>query len=274
MIGPLMVEPLVKVEISEGLFRITLDRPAKRNALSHALVSQLTAAVARAAGDASTRLVVVSANGPAFCAGMDLDEMQGRADAPNADDEWDKDAADYRDLLVAILKLDVPTLAVVQGPAIAGGFGLVLACDLVLASSAARFALPEPKRGISPAVVSPLLIYRIGVGPATPLLLAGQVLTAEAAFRVGLCHMVSPPEKLDASREEFATPILAGAPQALAMTKRLVRSFALATLLEQLEAGRKVSAEARCTPEAREGLAAFLEKREPSWYVPPGRKSV
>ena len=132
---------------------------------------------------------MLSANGPAFCAGMDLDEMQGRADAPNADDEWDKDASDYRDLLVAILKLDVPTLAVVQGPAIAGGFGLVLACDLVLASSAARFALPEPKRGISPAVVSPLLIYRIGVGPATPLLLAGQVLTAEAAFRVGLCHI-------------------------------------------------------------------------------------
>ena len=274
MIGPLMVEPLVKVEISEGLFRITLDRPAKRNALSRALVGQLTAAVARAAGDASTRLVVLAANGPAFCAGMDLDEMQGRADAPNADDEWDKDASDYRDLLVAILKLDVPTLAVVQGPAIAGGFGLVLACDLVLASSAARFALPEPKRGISPAVVSPLLIYRIGVGPSTPLLLAGQVLTAEAALRVGLCHMVSPPEKLDASREELATPILAGAPQALAMTKRLVRSFALATLLEQLEAGRKVSAEARRTPEAREGLAAFLEKREPSWYVPPGRKSV
>lgn len=274
MIGPLMVEPLVKVEISEGLFRITLDRPAKRNALSRALVGQLTAAMARAAGDASTRLVVLAANGPAFCAGMDLDEMQGRADAPNADDEWDKDASDYRDLLVAILKLDVPTLAVVQGPAIAGGFGLVLACDLVLASSAARFALPEPKRGISPAVVSPLLIYRIGVGPSTPLLLAGQVLTAEAALRVGLCHMVSPPEKLDASREELATPILAGAPQALAMTKRLVRSFALATLLEQLEAGRKVSAEARRTPEAREGLAAFLEKREPSWYVPPGRKSV
>ena len=90
--------------------------------------------------------------------------------------------------MLAILRLDVPTLAVVQGPAIAGGFGLVLACDLVLASTAARFAMPEPKRGISPAVVSPLLIYRIGAGPAMPMLLAGQTLSGEEAHRMGICH--------------------------------------------------------------------------------------
>jgi len=206
-----------------------------------------------------------------FCAGMDLDEMQSRAAQPNAAAEWDKDASDYRDLVAAILKLDVPTLAVVQGPAIAGGFGLVLACDLVLASTAARFALPEPQRGISPAVVSPLLVYRIGAGPAMPILLAGKTLNGEEAYRLGLCHVLVAPDHLEASRQELATSILAGAPGALAMTKRLMRSFAEATLLAQLEAGRKVSAEARNTAEAREGLAAFLEKREPNWnpQTPP-----
>jgi methylglutaconyl-CoA hydratase len=153
----------------------------------------------------------------------------------------------------------------VQGPAIAGGFGLVLACDLVLASTAARFALPEPKRGISPAVVSPLLLYRIGAGPAMPLLLAGTTLTGEEALRLGLCHQIVAPEQVAASRLEWAASILTGAPGALAMTKRLVRRFTQETLLAQLEAGRKVSAEARSTAEAREGLAAFLEKREPDW---------
>jgi methylglutaconyl-CoA hydratase len=269
-----MTEPLVTVETSNGVAEITLDRPAKRNALSRVLIAQLAAAVAHVATDASTRLVLFSANGSAFCAGMDLDEMQNRAAQSNAGAEWEQDASDYRDLLVAILRLDVPTLAVVQGPAIAGGFGLVLACDLVLASTAARFALPEPKRGISPAVVSPLLVYRMGAGPAMPILLAGQTLSGEEAHRVGLCHFVTAPANLESSRQELAASIQTGAPHALAMTKRLVRSFSQTALIEQLEAGRKVSAEARRTTEAREGLAAFLEKREPSWNLPRRPRAV
>ncbi len=188
---PAHADSLVTLAISDGVAEVTLDRSAKRNALSRALIAQLAAAVAHVAADASTRLVVLSANGPAFCAGMDLDEMQNRSQQPNAGAEWEQDASDYRDLVVAILRLDVPTLAVVQGPAIAGGFGLVLACDLVLASTAARFALPEPKRGISPAVVSPLLVYRMGAGPAMPMLLAGQTLTGEEAHRLGLCHVLA-----------------------------------------------------------------------------------
>jgi methylglutaconyl-CoA hydratase len=243
---------------------LTLDRPAKRNALSRELVAQLTAAVA-AAADPTTRLLVLSANGPAFCAGMDLDEMQQRAQAADAHQEWDTDARNYRDLLVAIFQLDVPTLAVVGGPAIAGGLGLVLACDLVLASTDAKFALPEPKRGISPAIVAPLLIHRIGVGPASPLLLAGQMLNGEEAYRLGLCHYLATPDKLAQRRSEIEATVLSGSRQALAMTKQHLRSLFESTLLEQLDSGRKISAEARRTPEAREGLAAFLEKRSPRW---------
>jgi methylglutaconyl-CoA hydratase len=260
-----MSERLVRLVIENGVAEITLDRPAKRNALSRELIAQLASAVAAARNDAATRMVVLCAAGPAFCAGMDLDEMRLRASQPDPRQEWEQDSRGLRDLLVAILELDVPTLAVVEGPAIAGGFGLVLAFDMVLASSAARFAMPEVIRGISPAIVSPLLIYRIGYGAATPILLTGQAVAAEEAYRLGICHVLAEPASVGAKRREIVASFLAGAPGALAVTKRLVWSFTLPALLEQLEAGRQVSAAARETAEAREGLAAFVEKRSTRW---------
>jgi len=260
-----MSEPLVKLTMADGVAQITLDRPARRNALTRDLLAQLSAKVGEAAQSPATRLVVLDASGPAFCAGMDLDEMQERASAPDARAQWEQDASGYRDALVAILRVDAPTLAVVHGPAIAGGFGIVLACDLVLATPNAKFSLPEVKRGISPAVVSPLLLYRIGNGPAMPLLLEGRTIDGEEAHRLGICHYLTTPDRLTQSRKELVASLLSGAPQALAVTKRLVRSFALEQLIQQLEAGRKVSAEARASSEAREGLAAFREKREPKW---------
>ncbi len=261
-----MTERLVKLTIADdGVAQVLLDRPARRNALTRELLSQLSATVAEAAANPATRLLMLEGSGPAFCAGMDLDEMQQRAAAPDSKAQWDQDAAAFREALVAILKADVPTLAVVHGPAIAGGFGIVLACDLVLATPSAKFSLPEVKRGISPAVVSPLLLYRIGHGPSMPLLLEGGTIDGEEAYRLGLCHYLAPHEQLAERRRALVAAMLTGAPQALAVTKRLVRSFVLDTLIQQLEAGRKVSAEARGSSEAREGLTAFREKREPNW---------
>jgi methylglutaconyl-CoA hydratase len=260
-----MSEELVKLAIENGVAEVTLNRPAKRNALSRELIAQLTSAVASVRSAPSARLLVLSAAGTSFCAGMDLDEMQLRASQPNSREEWEKDSRGLRDLLVAILQLDVPTLAVVEGPAIAGGFGLVLAFDIVLASTAARFAMPETIRGISPAIVSPLLIYRIGPGAATPILLTGRMVDAQEAHRLGISQFLADAESVAAKRREIVNSILAGAPGALAVTKKLVRSFAMSTLLEQLEAGRKVSAAARDTSEAREGIAAFQEKRPTNW---------
>jgi methylglutaconyl-CoA hydratase len=260
-----MTDRLVKLTTADAVATLTLDRPARRNALTRELLIQLSAAVSQASSDPATRLLLLDGSGPAFCAGMDLDEMQARAAAPDSKVQWDQDAAAFRDALVAIFRADVPTLAVVHGPAIAGGFGIVLACDLVLATPNAKFSLPEVKRGISPAVVSPLLLYRIGNGPAMPLLLEGRTIDGEEAHRLGLCHYLSTPERLAETRAELILALLGGAPQALAVTKRLVRSFAVDTLIQQLEAGRKVSAEARGSSEAREGLAAFHEKRDPKW---------
>ena len=256
---------LVKNNITDGIARIVLSRSDKRNALSRELIDQLTEAVGSVEADASIRLLVLAAEGSVFCAGMDLGEMQGRASQSNASELWKQDTRVYHYLLVKLFRLTVPTLAVVQGPALAGGLGLVLACDMVLASETAFFSLPEPKRGITAAVVSPLLIHRIGPGAATQLLLSGEQVSAADAHRIGLCHGVVTADKLDARERELASSIMTGAPSALAMTKQLLIDNVWPELSKQLESGMRVSAQARETADAREGLAAFLEKREPNW---------
>jgi methylglutaconyl-CoA hydratase len=257
--------PLVTLSLEAGVAELKLNRPDKRNALTRALLQQAGQAVAKVASEAQARLLVLSAEGPAFSAGMDLTEMQQRAAQPDAKKEWAEDARIYRDLLVAIFQLPIPTLCVVQGPALAGGVGLVAACDLVLASEKASFALPEPKRGITAAVVAPLVIYRIGPGAATAMLLSGRTVSAHEALQVGFCHFLTTAAELDAKRRELCESILTGSPAALATTKKHLHACSVQTLLAQLDAGMKLSAEARETADAREGLAAFLEKRDPAW---------
>jgi methylglutaconyl-CoA hydratase len=168
-------------------------------------------------------------------------------------------------------QLHVPTVAVVQGPAVAGGLGLVLACDLVLASDAASFALPEPKRGITAAVITPLLVYRAGVSGASYLLLSGESIDARCAHAMGFVHAVEPADRLTTAAEALVQSILAGAPGALAITKQQLMTCGGQNILAQLETAAAVSARARETLEAREGLQAFLEKREPNWIVPGER---
>jgi methylglutaconyl-CoA hydratase len=197
---------------------------------------------------------------------MDLAEMQDRAARPEARELWKEDTQSYRDLLVSLLTIPKPALAVVQGPALAGGMGLAMACDLVLASAEALFGLPEPKRGITAAVVAPLVCYRAGVSTASYLLLSGKNLTAEESQARGLCHQVVKTGELPAAEEDLCRSILTGAPQPIAATKAHLLNTAGKDLLVQLDAGMKVSAEARETQDAREGLAAFLEKRNPAWY--------
>src|SRR3990172_12471680 len=218
-----MNQPLVTLSIGAGVAELRLNRPDKRNALTRALLQQAVQAVAKVAGDPAARLLVVAAEGPVFCAGMDLAEMQQRATQPDAKEQWAADARAYRDLLVALFELSIPTLCVVQGAAVAGGVGLVAACDMVLASEAASFALPEPKRGITPAVVAPLLIYRIGPGAATAMLLSGRIFSAEEALRTGFCHFLVPAAELDARRRELCESVLTGSPAALLISKKQAR---------------------------------------------------
>jgi methylglutaconyl-CoA hydratase len=266
---PASSNELIQLSFNDGVARLTLDRPDKRNALNRELIAELSRAVDKIAADGSVRLLVLCGAGSVFCAGMDLEEMQDRSSEANASELWKQDTQVYLDLLVKLFRLTIPTLAVVQGPALAGGLGLVLACDLVLASENAFFSLPEPKRGITAAVVTPFLIHRIGYGAANYLLLSGERISALEANRIGLCHEVIPDTKLAERERELAQSILTGASSALAMTKQFLIGSIWPTLSTQLETGMQISAQARETADAREGLAAFLEKREPNWMSDP-----
>lgn len=255
------------LSVEHGIAELRLNRASKRNALTRELLEEAVRGVGQVASDKNVRLLVLSADGPVFCAGMDLAEMQQRALAADAKAEWGIDAKIYRRLLTDLFQLDIPTLCVVQGSVVAGGVGIVASCDIVLASSAATFALPEPKRGIAAAVVTPLLLYRVGPGAASAVLLSGRTLAADEMLRLGFCHFVCAPEELETKRRELCASILTGSPGALAATKQHLRSCAAGMMTAQLDQSEKLSAIMRESEDAREGLAAFLEKREPNWIV-------
>lgn len=262
-----MSDPLILCARSEGVVQLTLNRPQKRNALTREMLAELLARLNEIAELADVRCVVLAANGPVFCAGMDLAQMQETSALPDASIIWRADTQLYHDVVLALFQLAMPTLAVVQGGAVAGGLGLILACDLVLAADSAVFSLPEPKRGITAAIVTPLLVHRTGPAGAALLLLSGATIDARRAQQLGICQTLVEPAQLDASADGLVESILAGAPGALAITKRQLRATTAGSLAVQLAQAAEVSAQARETPEAREGLTAFLEKRAPAWSV-------
>ncbi len=244
---------------------LTLTRGHKRNALTREMLRELRAALASVADEPGLRGLFIAAEGPVFCAGMDLGEMQATATDPHAESLWLSDSKLYAEVVSAIWSVPVPTVAAVQGPVVAGGMGLVLACDMVLASTAATFTLPEPQRGITASIVTPLLVQRVGFGAAGHLLLSGQSWDAQTAAQRGVCHQVTPPEELPTAVEAIRASLRTGAPEALKITKAQWRASAGTALPPLLEAAALQSAAARGHAEAREGLQAFLEKRRPNW---------
>lgn len=254
--------------LSNGVVRLTLSRSEKRNALTRQFVEELASSVEEIRADKTVRLVLLEADGPVFCAGMDLKEMQQRAGSADAQQEWQKDSDSYCELLKSLFTLPVPTIAVLQGSVFAGGIGLVLACDFIIAADDVLFALPEPKRGITAAIVTPFLIHRLGAGVANSFLLSGESLSAKRAAEYGLCYRVVPGDSLGECRDQLVESILTGAPSALATTKQYVQQVANSneSFNEQLENAKAISSIARSGDDAREGLTAFLEKRQPNWF--------
>jgi enoyl-CoA hydratase/carnithine racemase len=196
---------------------------------------------------------------------MDLNEMQETALAPNAQALWHEDADAYRELIVAMLRLPKPIITTVGGSALAGGAGLVLASDIVLAAPEAKFGLPEPKRGIVAGLVAPLLEFRVGAGRAAYLLLSTQIVSPDDAFRMGIYHEMLAGDKLWPRANQLAGEIAACAPEAMLLTKRMLNETIGENLGTLLAAGAAMSATARTTEAAAEGLAAFFEKREPKF---------
>lgn len=258
-----MTDSVLEVVHQNGVTRIVLNRPDKRNALTRAMLTQLLQVLKDLSPE--TRLVVLRANGPVFCAGMDLQEMQSTALLPNSQEVWRADSDLYRQVVETLFLVPCPTLCVVQGPVLAGGVGLVLACDMVVATDAASFALPEPRRGITASMVSPLLAHRVGAGPAGWLLLSGQTLSATDAGRLGMVHKFLDGGNLEAEVTGLTATILTGAPGALRSTKQQLLGLTAAQIRAEWDMAAELSATARAQPEAREGLQAFLEKRSPDW---------
>jgi len=254
----------IDVRVTPPVGTIVLNRPAKRNALSQTLIAELSQAI----GD--MRAVVLTGAGDAFCAGRDLQEMASDAnnhETGNADgsQNWADQEAACCDLIGDLLTLPKPTIAAVNGPAVGLGVGLALASDFIIASRDASLGLPETRYGLVAGVVAPLLAYRIGAGPASRLLMAGQLHDAQEIYRMGLYHELVANDLLWARAVEIGTQCAAGAPQAISLTKRLLLDTVGEKLLTDLACGAIASATARTTDAATEGLRAFVDRRDPEW---------
>jgi len=250
-----------------GVARLTLNRPEVRNAFDDALVAELTRAFRNLDADATVRAVVLAANGPAFSAGADLNWMKRMAGYRH-----EQNLADARALAAMLNALDhlsKPTIARVHGPAFAGAIGLVAACDIAVGTPEAKFCFSEAKLGLSPATISPYAMRAIGERAARRYFLTAEVFGAEEALRLGLLSALVPAAEIDATIDALVAHLLAGGPVAQARIKELVRAVAARPLDAALIADTaKRIAEIRASPEAKEGISAFLEKRKPPW-IPP-----
>jgi methylglutaconyl-CoA hydratase len=260
------MQPIVKIQVHEHSATITLNRPEKRNALSRELLRELRQALDDLHQERRVRGVIVTGAGRAFCAGLDLAEMLAASEQEDRQEQWRADAVRYQELIETMLRFPKPLVAAVNGPALAGGAGIVMACDLAVGCGAAAFGFPEPRRGIVAGLVAPLLAFRIGGSQAAYLLLTARVVDAAFAHRVGLYHELVAEELIWARAHELVGEVAQSAPEAVQMTKRLLNETIGEQLLLQLTAGAAASATSRTTEAAAEGLAAFLEKREPNWW--------
>ncbi len=260
------MEPLVKIQVHGPTATVTLNRPEKRNALARGLLAELRQALDDLHQERKVRGVIITGAGSSFCAGMDLSEMLAANEQPDRQAQWHADALAYYELVEAMLRFPKPLVAAVNGPAVAGGAGLVMACDLVVACLRASFGFPEPRRGIVAGMVAPLLAFRVGGARAAYLLLTAEVIDAREAHRYGVFHELADDDKIWARANEIVGQIARCAPESVQMTKRLLNETIGEQLLSQLAAGAAVSAAARSTEAAAEGLAAFAEKREPKWW--------
>jgi methylglutaconyl-CoA hydratase len=256
---------LVRYEIRPPAAVLTLARADKRNALSRALIAGLDAAVRRAAADPAARCVILTGEGPAFCAGMDLDELRSTL---TADSEviW-ADAQRLAELFDRIYSLPKPTIAAVNGAAVAGGAGLVTVCDLAVSVPTAKFGYPEVRRGLVAAMVLPHLLRHVGERCARYLLLTGELIDADEAAGMGLINQVVGATVLLDTALAWATACAEGGPQALATTKELLKRFSPHAL--SVEEGAKASAAPRLGDECRQGLTAFFDKRPVPWAAGP-----
>ena len=242
---------------------VTLGRPEARNALNAALIGEVTRCFEELAEDESVRVVVLTGEGPSFCAGADVGYM--RDTASFSYEENLEDARRLADMFLVVDDLPKPVVARVRGATIGGGAGLVAAADLAVAEEEARFAFSEVRLGIAPATIAPFVVRKIGFSRARALFLTGERFGADLAREIGLVHEVVPEGELDAAVERVAAQLLQGGPAAQAAIKEALRQVEATEPMEALGIMTQLIAELRIGEEGQEGLGAFLEKREPFW---------
>nr|WP_090277406.1 enoyl-CoA hydratase family protein [Mycolicibacterium komanii]CRL71838.1 enoyl-CoA hydratase [Mycolicibacterium komanii] len=253
------MDTLVRYDVDGPVARLTLDSPANRNALSTALVEQLHHGLTEAVADPGVRVVVLGHTGGTFCAGADLSEAAGREPGELAADR----AREMTRLLRRILELPVPVVGAIDGHVRAGGLGLVGACDIVVAGRQSTFALTEARIGVAPSIISLTLLPRMTSRAASRYFVTGEKFSAAEADEMGLVTIAS--DDVDAGVADLTAAIAKASPQGLATSKALVTAPILETFDRHAETLTQQSAELFVSDEAREGMLAFLEKREPRW---------
>ncbi len=249
---------LVRSEQARATATITLDSPANRNALSSGLLGELREALASALGDAGVRVIVLTGAGPVFCSGADLKESRvSPAAAP----------ALFAPVLQLIWDSPKPVICRVNGSARAGGIGLIAACDIAVAPQSATFAFAEVRIGATPATIAVTCLRRMEPRAAAEYFLTGEAFGAQRAAEIGLLTRAVPDAELDQETARYAGLLLRGAPGALADTKIVLREAAALPVADGLARMASLSADRFASPECQEGLAAFAEKRDPSWVV-------
>jgi methylglutaconyl-CoA hydratase len=247
---------------AQGIATITLNRPDNRNAISYELIDDLISALKQAASS-TAQIVILTGAGKAFCSGMDLDNLKqltGRTHEQNV-----VDSETMASLFRTLYDSPKPTIAAVNGAAIAGGTGLATLCDFTLAVPEAKFGYTEVRIGFVPGIVSSYLIANVGEKRARDLLLTGRLFDAEEAHRLGLVNEIVTPDQLMPRALQLAAQLMENSPASLRTTKALLSSYSKDQLDRQLKSAIGENAAIRQTADFKEGITAFLEKRRPTW---------
>jgi methylglutaconyl-CoA hydratase len=251
----------VRYEVAGQVASMTLARVEKRNALNASTLTAMTERTSDACQDPNVRVLLIAADGPAFCAGADLSESAADSGGSFADSS----ATLLAELLTALLDCPKPVVARVQGPVAGGGNGLLAASDIVVASTSASFALREVRLGVIPAVIAVPLLDRLSASALRDLMLTGRSIDAYEAQYVGLVHRVVEPGQLDTAVASVVGQLLSGGPAAQTATKQLLSQIGRLDRAEAFQWAAQMSKERFSSPEAQEGIAAFRQKRPPSW---------
>lgn len=254
----------LSVTVQDQVARITLTRPEVRNAFNAEVIAQIKSAFEAVGTRDDVRCVVLAAEGPAFCAGADLNWMRRMADYTRDDNL--ADASELAAMLRAIYECPQPTIARVQGDVYAGGMGLVAACDMAVSVDSAHYCLSEVKLGLIPATISPYVIRAMGARAAHRYFLTAERFSAQEAYRIGLVHEVTSAEVLDVKMNELTQALVSASPNATRVCKKLVQDVAEREVNDALvRMTVEGIADIRASSEGKEGVQSFLQKRKPNW---------